>query len=773
MSGTLITNTFRIPLFDDLSVSYRWVHFDDLPVDDEEYDENVQHLATIIGRQLKAPAAPVWRNGEQLLAVAVGNGDVPDKVNLCGAIAKLHVENNIQTLGLRGPNELEQDIAKKFIRWELRNSFYRDRRFWEHYGRQTEREPIPVNEDLGPVAIYRTFGYGIVPSFEGDIELSVDVGFCYLSRLCLQDTLTSEELNGLKFERCLYKFGLDWYPVDVSGPDRKLSEIEYPSKNSGKIVSLYSDIKARWERKGIPEVEELSEQAFALHYKNNEKKTRWAAVPLLHRIYTTEDVEGAGIHYRSILAPHVRRRQIEEIIRNVFSGRNVFGKPLRIDPIMRRIPNLKLKLPRLVFGNDTEVSLNKDNLRTVKWDALRAPGVGPYVRTPFDAQFVNLPVSLPAPVAADFASKIKKELQDIYPEPYEAEIIVYDDTSRKLSGQLQAIDQAIGERCGYLLQVLPNYPHPKLYRFLKRKQSERKIYSQCARASTILSFYVERSPGDWAVKTSRCHDFASYIRYLSLGILAVNRKWLWRLADGTLHYPGYIGIDVYKGTAVFTFAYLDGKDMYFSVGRSSKEEKLSREMVYNVLIDRLPKDFARLGLHPSSIVVFRDGRLCTPDRLGLEDVAAKLRHDTVVPGDFEFSVVEVHKNSAYQPRIFWEQNGKIFNPDMGSYREIGSKEAILCTTGNPLLTQGTAEPVHLVVVAGRITILESIKDFYAFSHLGFTSPKACHRLAFPLALADQILRERRPERPEEQPWDDDESEEKPVNLDDHQRRAQL
>jgi hypothetical protein len=255
--------------------------------------------------------------------------------------------------------------------------------------------------------------------------------------------------------------------------------------------------------------------------------------------------------------------------------------------------------------------------------------------------------------------------------------------------------------------------------------------------------------------------------------LAVNRKWLWRLADGTLHHSGYIGIDVYKGTAVFTFAYLDGKDMYFQIARSSKEEKLSREMVYKVLIDRLPKDFARLGLHPSSIVVFRDGKLCTPDRLGLDDVAAKLKHDNVVPRDFEFSVVEVHKNSAYQPRIFWEQQGKTFNPDMGSYREINTTEAILCTTGNPLLTQGTAEPVHLVVVAGRITILEAIEDFYAFSHLGFTSPRACHRLAFPLALADQILRERRPDRPEEQPWDDDESEEKPVNLDDHQRRAQL
>jgi hypothetical protein len=171
--------------------------------------------------------------------------------------------------------------------------------------------------------------------------------------------------------------------------------------------------------------------------------------------------------------------------------------------------------------------------------------------------------------------------------------------------------------------------------------------------------------------------------------------------------------------------------------------------------------------------VFRDGKLCTPDRLGLEDVASKLKRDKVVPDNFEFSVVEVHKNSAYQPRIFWEQQRKTFNPDMGSYREISTKETILCTTGNPLLSQGTADPVHLVLVGGRLTILEAIEDFYALSQLGFSSPHACHRLAFPLALADQILRERRPERSEEQPWDDDENEEKPVNLDDNQRRIQL
>lgn len=767
MSGALITNTFRIPLLDDLSVPYRWVHFDNLLLDDEEYDRNVQLLATNIGRQLKAPVAPIWRAGEHLLAVAMTQGELPERVNLCGAVATLSVEKDLQSLRFRGGTELEQDIAKKFLRWEIRSSFFRDRRFWEHYGRQAEREPIPINDDLGPVAVYRTFGYGIVPSADGNIELSVDVGFCYLSRLSLQDAISAEDLNSLKFERCLYKYGLSYYPVEVSGPIRRLSEIEIPTKNNGDQVGLCRFIKDEWGGSRIPEVEKLSELDFALHYKNNEKKTRWAAAPILHRIYSTEDVEGAGIHHRSILAPHVRRREIEQVIRQVFSGRKIFGKPLSIDPIMRRVPDRVVKPPRLVFGNHNELSLDKDNLGTGKWDALRAAGVGPYVRTPFDSQFIVLPASLPAPVAADFVTKVKQEIEQIYPEPYDPEILVYDDSASKLSGQLRAIDQAIGERRGYLLQVLPKFSHPNLYHFLKRRQAELKIQSQCARSSVIFSSYVERLPGEWVVKPSLRRDHISYIRHLSLGLLAVNRKWLWRLADGTLHYPAYLGIDVYKGTAAFTFVYLDGKDMYFQIARSNKEEKLSREMVFNVLWERLPVDFKRLNLSPSCIVVHRDGRLCTPDRLGLQGVAARLKEARLVPQDFEFAVIEVHKNSTYQPRLFWEQNGRTFNPDMGSCRIIGAREAIVCATGNPLLTQGTADPIHLAIVMGRVRISEAVEDFNALSHLGFTSPSACHRLAFTLSLADQILRERRPERPEEQPWDDDESEGTPRDLQDH------
>lgn len=452
----------------------------------------------------------------------------------------------------------------------------------------------------------------------------------------------------------------------------------------------------------------------------------------------------------------------------MFSGRLVFGQRLTIEPNMHRLPHCTVVLPRLIFGNETELSLSVSTLKTDKWDALRAPGVGPYTRTAFDKQYALFPASLPPSIAADFIASVKEVLADVYPESYEPEIIVYDDSSRTLAGQLRAINEAMGHRRGYVLQVLPSHAHSKLYTFLKRKQAELGIHSQCVRQEKISSFYREVGGGKWEILHSHRGEYRSYLKYLCLGILAVNRKWLWRLADRTLHYPGYIGIDVYKGTAAFTFTYLDGSDIYFQIARSSRDERLSYEMVVDMLLDRLPKDFHRLGLQPEALVIHRDGRLCTSERRALKVVEGRLKELGIVAENFAFVVVEVHKSSAYHPRLFWEQQGKTLNPRMGTIRLVNDHEALVCTTGDPLLTQGTADPVHLIRVMGTAAMNGIAEDFYALSHLGFTSPGACHRLALTLSLADHVLRERRPERAEEQPWGEgEESEEDFLDLNNH------
>jgi hypothetical protein len=70
MAVSLLTNTFRIPLLDRLTVPYSWVRFDGLQLADVEYEANISLLATILSRKLHAPVAPVWRDEQHMLAVA-------------------------------------------------------------------------------------------------------------------------------------------------------------------------------------------------------------------------------------------------------------------------------------------------------------------------------------------------------------------------------------------------------------------------------------------------------------------------------------------------------------------------------------------------------------------------------------------------------------------------------------------------------------------------------------------------------------------------------
>jgi hypothetical protein len=753
--AVLLTNTFRIPLLDTLTVPYSWVRFDGLQVTDVEYDENVSLLATILGRKLQAPVAPVWRDEQQLLAVASTGATLPEKVNLRGAVTKLSPESETRTLRLAGGTLLEQQVAKKFLRWELRSAFYHDRRFWEHYGRQAERVPMVIDGYNGPVGLHRTLAYGFVPTDDGRFELSVEVGLCYLARRSLHETSDLQRLNELKFERCLYKLGLDWYVVDVSGPTRRIVEIEFFDDDVNKVVGLRSFIQHRWSGKGIPQVDALSDGAPALYYKKPQGQNRWAPASLLYPVYSTDSPEGAEVHRRAISAPHFRRKNIERAVQTVFAGKKIFGQPMRVEPIMRQLPEMTAPLPRLAFGGDTELTLTYDNIADARWDALRAPGVGPHVKTPFDPQYAVVPSSMPARMTADALLKLDFQVQKIYSTSYKPKILLYDDRSPRLSDQLREITSCLKGLSGYALVVLPKTPNPKLYTHLKRRLTDLNIQSQFAKASAIGSFYHFDGRGSWTVPEALQSRYASYMRHLALGVLAVNRKWLWRLADGTLSQQAYIGIDVLKGTAVFTFLYADGSDIYFQIEKSGRQERLSRDLVRNLLLDRVPKDIERLGLTElSCIVIYRDGKLCTSERLALKDVAQQLIAKRAVHEDFAFKVIEVHKSSAYHPRLFAEQNGRTYNPRMGTYRIIRDAEAILCTTGEPLLRQGTADPVHLVSVLGQLNTFDVV-DFNALSHLGFTSPAACHRLAFPLALADHILRERQPERAEEQPWDDE------------------
>jgi len=67
-------------------------------------------------------------------------------------------------------------------------------------------------------------------------------------------------------------------------------------------------------------------------------------------------------------------------------------------------------------------------------------------------------------------------------------------------------------------------------------------------------------------------------------------------------------------------------------------------------------------------------------------------------------------------------------------------EGIVCTTGWPFDIPGTAEPLAVRVVRGKLDIQRVLEDTFCSSQLCWPTPAGCMRLPIDLKLCDEHLR---------------------------------
>ena len=70
---------------------------------------------------------------------------------------------------------------------------------------------------------------------------------------------------------------------------------------------------------------------------------------------------------------------------------------------------------------------------------------------------------------------------------------------------------------------------------------------------------------------------------------------------------------------------------------------------------------------------------------------------------------------------------------------VGEREAYLCSTGGPFLRQGTAHPLHVIMVDGTLPFEKCLEDLYALTTLTWTQPEGCARYPMTIKLNDRIL----------------------------------
>ena len=180
------------------------------------------------------------------------------------------------------------------------------------------------------------------------------------------------------------------------------------------------------------------------------------------------------------------------------------------------------------------------------------PNNGLAVARPFGNQFLLVPRSMPRQAVDDFRSRIEKTVRTMAHSAFSLKPVLYDDSSRTLRDQVEAIIGALDQNSieqGHGLFILPERRHPQLYHYLKKKLLDR-LQMKCVAAERVRSFY---GPGGnnghaFQVRGDRENNYVSYLRYTALGLLIVNRLWPWVLA-GKLHHDIHIGIDVLNGSS--------------------------------------------------------------------------------------------------------------------------------------------------------------------------------------------------------------------------------
>ena len=79
------------------------------------------------------------------------------------------------------------------------------------------------------------------------------------------------------------------------------------------------------------------------------------------------------------------------------------------------------------------------------------------------------------------------------------------------------------------------------------------------------------------------------------------------------------------------------------------------------------------------------------------------------------------------------------NPSVGATYHVGDQEAYVCSTGYPFLRQGTAHPLHVIMVDGTLPFSEALEDLYSLTALTWTQPEGCTRYPITITLNDRIL----------------------------------
>lgn len=765
-------NLFKIQNLAELDFSYKLVEHNIslLPGKEDFFNKQILKAALKVATLITGPTAIVKRNGKTYIAIPVDKNLEPCTIDIVPSIIRLTPLPAVYPVNTMQIENEEIDVIEKFLEFAIRRHLGYDNRLWRLSGNQFFlKEPFYKQDKHAEISNGITFR---LLRIQNQLFICIDSTRKNISKDYISTFLQAHDKDmiagRLKNRRLLYQGGDNWYQVEMMGFGKSLQEVTL--KLDDQPANLYDYIINKTKGSRMNVASKISPQDFSVYYSypGRTMEPHVGASSLAKLIFPTSDRAVRHLHKFSIQSPVERFENIREIVANFFQGISYNGKKLKIDrtPLNENIK--KFPLPALVYPNGNVLNagnrIDEGNVKVRNFGRERKNFLlhhGILTNTPFDNQLLLVPEYMEPKLIAAFKLKAETQLKELANKFTSFKVITYpvkeNESATAQVNEIEKLLRKLNALSGFSLVLLPDLSDSSRYSvsnfhdiFKNKFYPDLKV--QCASSWTIQNYFSPHTSKDgksieYVVSQENDLRFSSYLFYLAMEYLVVNRKWPYALSE-KCNYDIYVGIDVHDRYAGFTFFFRNGERLFFHAeqviqrNRSNRAEKLKADLMYKVMYDKLKSMIPKYCSDPNGIIILRDGRSFDEEEKALQSVVNSLSSDNLVKATaIHLAVIDLHKQSAISLRIAAKTNGHnaFENPMAGTYKMINPKEGFLFNTGYPFQIMGSAKPLHLSKKFGNANFEKIMEDVFCQSMLAFSAPDRSNALPITIKLIDTLL----------------------------------
>jgi len=468
-------------------------------------------------------------------------------------------------------------------------------------------------------------------------------------------------------------------------------------------------------------------------------------------------------HAETIIEPG-ERQQLAQDLRDFIDGCDAYGRKILLAEIpvdASLFPAISVTLPSLRVRNKAggehilaaPSSMNEITLRQRGRERLE------YVRRNGFLQHrpINPLLAWPKPDGGERARRMMSDLNYILRLEgidYHFEVFLYQDVE-----DLRAYVEK--KEFDALLAVLPEgwqeaHRSDNMHEQIKRRIA---VPSQCIQHDhTLPESWVSRRPREFMQAQPKLAKRIRQRYELCVWNLLVKHHWVPFAPNDPFRYNVHVGLDVggqHNNRAMACLGYgfaTPHEGLYFRPEEIpidvQKAEPIPTSCLYQGLLQLFETVYSELrdsGCVPSfdKTLFFRDGRLLGDGDDWNEQDALKKLHRVLrdrgwVSDQSIWTAVEVMKQ-AEEWRVL-RYHGDVMNPMVGQCLLPFDEEnvALVCTTGAPYLSQGTASPLKVcaIDIHGQASLDEVVYDLVWEADMCFTKPDIGMSLPWVLHVAD-------------------------------------